>query len=110
MPPEGTLLPETYKFSRGDTRKNLLARMRRDRDRVVTDIWSRRAPDLPIKSIDELVMLASIVEKETALADERSRVAAVFINRLRLQHAPAVGPDGDLWRCSAARASRPATC
>ena len=84
VPPEGSLLPETYKFTRGDTRENLLARMRRDRDRVVTDIWSRRAPDLPIETVDQLVVLASIVEKETALSDERSRIAAVFMNRLRL--------------------------
>jgi UPF0755 protein len=84
VPPEGTLLPETYKFTRGDTRENLLSRMRRDRDRTLTDIWNRRAPDLPLKSPEELVVLASIVEKETGIADERSRVAAVFINRLRL--------------------------
>ena len=84
VPPEGSLLPETYKFTRGDTRANLLARMQRERDRIVTDVWARRAPDLPLASVDEMVVLASIVEKETALADERSRVAAVFINRLRL--------------------------
>jgi UPF0755 protein len=84
IPPEGSLLPETYKFTRGDTRANLIARMQRDRDRVVTDIWNRRAPDLPFSTVDQMVVLASIVEKETALADERSRVAAVFINRLRL--------------------------
>ena len=83
-PPEGSLLPETYKFTRGDTRDNLINRMRRERDRMLTDIWSRRAPDLPLTSMDQLVTLASIVEKETGLADERSRVAAVFINRLRL--------------------------
>ena len=84
IPDEGTLLPETYKFTRGDTRENLLNRMQRERDRVLTDVWSRRAPDLPVTSPTELVVLASVVEKETALADERSRVAAVFINRLRL--------------------------
>jgi UPF0755 protein len=84
VPPEGTLLPETYKFTRGDTRENILSRMRRDRDRTLTDIWNRRAPDLPLKSPEELVVLASIVEKETGIADERSRVAAVFINRLKL--------------------------
>jgi peptidoglycan lytic transglycosylase G len=83
-PPEGSLLPETYKFSRGDTRQNVLNRMRRERDRIVTDVWNRRASDLPVSNVDELVVLASIVEKETSLADERSRVAAVFINRLRL--------------------------
>jgi peptidoglycan lytic transglycosylase G len=84
VPEEGSLLPETYKFTRGDTRDNIINRMRRDRDRVLTEVWARRAPDLPISSPEELVVLASIVEKETALADERSRVAAVFINRLRL--------------------------
>lgn len=83
-PEEGALLPETYKFTRGDTRESLFARMRRERDRVVADVWARRASDLPISTPEELVILASIVEKETALADERTRVAAVFINRLRL--------------------------
>ena len=110
VPPEGALLPETYKFSRGDTRQNVLNRMRRDRDRLVTDIWNRRANDLPISNIDELVVLASVVEKETSLADERSRVAAVFINRLRLnmrlQSDPTViyamfGSEGETARISA---------
>ena len=84
VPPEGTLLPDTYKFTRGDTRQSVLDRMRRERDAVVTSVWSRRAADLPMTTPEELVVLASIVEKETSLADERSRVAAVFINRLRL--------------------------
>lgn len=84
VPVEGTLLPETYKFTRGDSRQSLVERMQRDRDRVVADVWARRAPDLPLNTPEELVVLASIVEKETALADERTRVAAVFINRLRL--------------------------
>ena len=84
VPPEGTLLPETYKFTRGDTRDGLIERMKRERDRVVADAWARRASDLPLESPEELVVLASVVEKETALADERTRVAAVFINRLRL--------------------------
>ncbi len=84
VPAEGSLLPETYKFTRGDTRQDILDRMQRERDRVLADVWSRRAPDLPIKTPAELVTLASIVEKETALSDERSRVAAVFINRLKL--------------------------
>jgi len=57
--------------------------MRRERDRVLTEIWNRRDPDLPVADINELVILASIVEKETGIADERTRVAAVFINRLR---------------------------
>jgi UPF0755 protein len=84
VPAEGSLLPETYKFTRGDTRQDIIDRMAGERDRVLADVWSRRAPDLPIKTPAELVTLASIVEKETALSDERSRVAAVFINRLKL--------------------------
>ncbi|MEP0520950.1 MAG: endolytic transglycosylase MltG [Hyphomicrobiales bacterium] len=107
IPPEGTLLPETYKFTRGDNRKQLLDRMRNARDRVVADVWSRRSPDLPISTPEEMVILASIVEKETALADERPRVASVFINRLkqgmRLQTDPTViygivGGEGTLGR------------
>ena len=84
VPPEGAILPDTYAFSRGDTRSNVLNIMMRERDRVLTEVWARRAPDLPLNSIDELATMASIVEKETSLADERTRVAAVFINRLRL--------------------------
>lgn len=107
IPPEGTLLPETYKFTRGDNRKQLLDRMRNARDRVVADVWSRRSPELPISTPEEMVILASIVEKETALADERPRVASVFINRLkqgmRLQTDPTViygivGGEGTLGR------------
>lgn len=94
VPPEGAILPETYKFSRGATRQSVIDRMRQDRERIVAEIWERRADDLPISNVDELVILASIVEKETSLADERSRVAAVFINRLRskmrLQSDPTV--------------------
>ena len=94
IPAEGALLPETYQFSRGDTRQSVLDRMRRDHGRVLADIWERRAPGLPIVSPEELVILASIVEKETGIADERSRVAAVFINRLnrgmRLESDPTI--------------------
>jgi UPF0755 protein len=94
VPPEGSLLPDTYRYSRGDSRQNILDRMLREHDRVMTAVWSSRDKDLPIETQEELVTLASIVEKETGIADERSRVAAVFINRLRqkmrLQSDPTV--------------------
>src|SRR6266852_3758089 len=83
MPREGTLLPETYKFPRGTTRDQVIARMQQTQKRVLAEIWERRNPDIPIRTPDQLVTLASIVEKETGKADERSRVAAVFVNRLR---------------------------
>ena len=82
-PREGSILPETYKFARGETRQALLAVMAKAQAKAVDEIWAKRAPDLPIKSPGELVTLASIVEKETGKVDERPRVAGVFINRLR---------------------------
>jgi UPF0755 protein len=107
QPREGTLLPETYKFPRGTPREQVVARMQQAQKRVLTEIWERRSPDLPIKTPEQLVTLASIVEKETGKADERSRVAAVFVNRLRqkikLQSDPTiiyglVGGKGTLGR------------
>ena len=83
VPKEGAILPETYKVARGTTRSDLLNKMRQDQRQAVEKIWARRAPDLPLRSPYEMVTLASIVEKETGRADERSRVAGVFINRLR---------------------------
>src|SRR5450631_1261131 len=83
MPREGTLLPETYKFPRGTTREQVITRMQQAQKRALAEIWERRSPDIPIKTPEQLVTLASIVEKETGKADERSRVAAVFVNRLR---------------------------
>jgi UPF0755 protein len=82
-PREGSILPETYKFARGETRQALLAVMAKAQTKAVDEIWAKRAVDLPIKSPGELVTLASIVEKETGKADERPRVAGVFVNRLR---------------------------
>ena len=107
MPREGTLLPETYKFPRGTTREQVIQRMQQAQKRVLAEIWERRNPDIPVKSPEQLVTLASIVEKETGKADERSRVAAVFVNRLRqkmkLQSDPTiiyglVGGKGTLGR------------
>ena len=94
IPKDGILLPETYKFPRGWSRADILTKMQDDDRRAVEQIWARRSPDLPLRSPYELVTLASIVEKETGKADERSRVAGVFINRLqrhiRLQSDPTI--------------------
>jgi UPF0755 protein len=83
IPREGTLLPETYKFVRGTPREQIIQRMQQSQARLIKDIWERRMPDLPISTPEELITLASIIEKETARPDERTRVAAVFVNRLR---------------------------
>lgn len=84
VPDEGTLLPETYHYTFGDDRRALLERMAASMRKAVEELWPARAADLPLTTPAEAVILASIVEKETALADERTRVAAVFLNRLRL--------------------------
>ena len=83
IPREGSLLPDSYKFTRGMTREQMIHRMQQMHDRVLAEVWAHRSPDLPIKTPEELVTLASLVEKETGRADERTRVAAVFVNRLR---------------------------
>lgn len=82
-PKEGALLPETYKVARGYPRSKLLAKMQEDQRKLLQQIWARRSHDLPVKTPFELVTLASIIEKETGKADERARVAGVFVNRLR---------------------------
>jgi UPF0755 protein len=107
IPREGTLLPDTYDFTRGVSREQLLVRMQQAQQRLVKDVWDHRSPDLPLKSPDQLVVLASIVEKETGKPEERTRVAAVFVNRLKqnmkLQSDPTiiyglVGGKGTLGR------------
>ncbi|WP_083205989.1 endolytic transglycosylase MltG [Stappia indica] len=83
IPPEGSLLPETYTFTRGTTRAQIIQQMKDAQTKALADIWNRRTEGLPVETPEELVVLASIVEKETARADERPRVAGVFVNRLR---------------------------
>lgn len=94
IPPEGSLLPETYIFERGATRADILARMTKAHDAIMDELWDGRDEGLPIDSKEEWVILASIVEKETGLASERPLVASVFVNRLnigmRLQSDPTV--------------------
>jgi UPF0755 protein len=82
-PPEGSILPETYHVQRGMTRAALLQQMRQARDAALAEVWADRRPDLPVNSPEELVILASIVERETGVANERPMVAAVFVNRLK---------------------------
>ncbi len=106
-PREGSLLPDTYNFTRGVTREQMIQRMQQAQLHLVKEIWDHRSPDLPLKTPDQLVILASLIEKETAKPDERTRIAAVFINRLkqkmRLQSDPTiiyglVGGKGTLGR------------
>lgn len=94
QPPEGSLMPDTYNFSLGDSRADMVARMHRAMDKVLADLWAKRAPRASISTPDAALTLASIVEKESALPDERPKVAAVFLNRLdkgmKLQADPTV--------------------
>jgi UPF0755 protein len=107
IPREGSLLPDTYNFARGVTREQMVQRMQQAEQRLLHEIWEHRAPDLPLKTPEQLVVLASLVEKETGKPEERTRVAAVFVNRLkqrmRLQSDPTiiyglVGGKGTLGR------------
>ncbi len=94
IPAEGMLLPETYHYNYGDTRADMIARMAKLGETTLGALWLQRAPDLPFNSLQQARIMASIVEKETGKADERPRVAGVFINRLRqgikLQSDPTV--------------------
>jgi UPF0755 protein len=83
VPREGSLLPDSYHFNRGFTREQMIQRMRQAQERLVRDVWERRNPDLPLKSPEQLVILASIIEKETGKPEERTRIAAVLTNRLK---------------------------
>jgi len=83
-PEEGALLPETYLFTKGTERSAILARMHDAQARFLARVWQSRDRSVPFRSPQEALTLASIVEKETAIPDERRHVAAVFINRLRI--------------------------
>ncbi|MEZ5893675.1 MAG: endolytic transglycosylase MltG [Parvularculaceae bacterium] len=82
-PAEGELLPETYAYTRGETRDGVIARMMKDQDALIEKLWPARAMELPFSTPEEALILASIVEKETGIPDERPRIAAVFVNRLK---------------------------
>ena len=94
LPAEGSLMPDTYPFQRGTTRQEVVDRMIVAQNNFLEAVWAKRIPDLPISTPQELVTLASIVEKETGKADERPHVASVFINRLnrgmKLQSDPTI--------------------
>ena len=107
IPLEGSLLPDTYHFTDGMKRQELIERMQEERKEFLASAWEKRAANLPVATPEEALILASIIEKETGRADERERVAAVFVNRLRknmrLQSDPTiiygiVGGKGSLGR------------
>lgn len=107
VPPEGSLLPDTYHYTDGMKRQELIDRMQAESTAFLASAWENRSPDLPVSTPQEALILASIIEKETGQADERERVAAVFVNRLRknmrLQSDPTiiyglVGGKGSLGR------------
>lgn len=83
IPAEGTLLPETYDYRKGEDRSAVIDRLQRDMGNVLDELWEGRAENLPIKTKEEALVLASIIEKETGKPEERFTVAGVFINRLR---------------------------
>ena len=82
IPDEGTIAPESYDFTNGATRKLLVERMQKRQESILEDAWNARQPNLPITKKDEALILASIIEKETSVEIERSKVSSVFINRL----------------------------
>ena len=82
-PPEGSLLPETYLYSQGDTKAGLVKRMQHAMNEVLKNAWAERDDDLPFATAEEALIMASIVDKETGVPEERAKVAAVFVNRLR---------------------------
>lgn len=83
VPPEGSLLPDTYRFGTKDSKDDVLQRMTAAQEKFLAKVWEERDPDIMVKTPEEAVILASIVEKETGIAEERPRIASVFNNRLR---------------------------
>ncbi len=83
IPPEGSLLPDTYRFARGTSREELVRRMQGEQKKFVEGLWLTRARDLSLTKPEDVINLAAIVEKEAGHADERPRIAAVYLNRLK---------------------------
>ncbi len=83
-PPEGSLMPDTYLYSYGERRTELIAQMQREMTHALATAWAKREPNLPLTSPQQMLILASLVESEAAHANERAHIAGVFINRLRL--------------------------
>ena len=82
--PEGSVLPDSYSYQRGDTRAALVGRMQAAMKKAVAELWPKRSNDCPVATPEQAVILASIVEKETAKANERAMVAGVYCNRLKI--------------------------
>lgn len=83
VPPEGSVLPDSYDVERGESRQAVVARMQAAMKRELAELWAKRAPDLVVKTPEEAVILASIVEKETGKPAERGLVAGLYSNRLK---------------------------
>jgi len=81
---EGTLLTDTYKYQRGDTKESVVKRMQDSMMQFLDEAWGKRQANLPVKTKEEALILASIIEKETGLPEERRKVASVFVNRLKI--------------------------
>jgi UPF0755 protein len=81
---EGSVLPDSYSFQRGDTRQALVKRMQAAMTKALTELWPKRSTDCPVSTPEEALILASIVEKETGKPSERPMVAGVYCNRLRI--------------------------